>query len=89
MQTIMPFILGGVFASLACLQHTHSIRGLWQRSIITSMGLGGIQYLLVRWAAKGDIAFWVFQAGCCIGAGVGSYLSSRLGNIRLRDSGDN
>ncbi|OGS11979.1 MAG: hypothetical protein A2234_04980 [Elusimicrobia bacterium RIFOXYA2_FULL_58_8] len=43
------------------------------------MGLGGIQYLLVRWAAKGDIAFWIFQAGCCLGAGLGSYLSSHLG----------
>ena len=82
MQTVIPFILGGVFAALASLQHSHSVRGLWRRSIATSIGLGGIQYLLVRWAAKGDIAFWIFQVGCCLGAGLGSYLSSKLVNTR-------
>lgn len=78
MSFLIPFALGVTFMALACLQHTHSVRGLWQRSVLTSICLGGIQYLMVRWAAKGDVAFWFFQVGSCVGAGLGSYLSSRM-----------
>lgn len=87
MTVVIPFALGVLFMGLACLQHTHSVKGLWLRSMGTSSCLGTIQFVLVRWAAKGATEFWIFQAGSCVGAGLGSYLSSRLGNIRLRDSG--
>jgi len=78
MQALIPFALGVTFTALACLQHSHSVRGLWRRSILTSVGLGAIQFLMVRWAANGDAAFWVFQVGAAIGSGLGSSLAVRV-----------
>ena len=77
MEVLTQFSLGVIFASLICAHNVHNVRGLWVRSVFSSVGLGAIQFLVVRWAASGDAAYLVFQSGCAAGAGLGCFLASR------------
>lgn len=76
-RATLPFVLGLVFTTLAALQSGHNVRGLWRRSFLTSLGLGTCQFLMVQWAVRQGLEFWIFQAGAAVGAAVGSFLVAR------------
>ena len=81
-RALLPFLLGLTFTTLAALQSGHNVRGLWRRSFLTSLGLGTCQFLMVRWAVRHGLEFWVFQAGAAVGAAVGSSIVSRTILVR-------
>jgi len=81
-RALIPFILGITTTALACMQHNHSVKGLWRRSFVTSLGLGGCQFFMVQWAVKQGPEFWIFQAGAAIGSALGSFIATRGSSFR-------